>query len=176
MSGEIQGVVGQVAEFKTNTGKTVYSIVVDGKKYSAGFDKPPCQIGDNVAFGTVMNGQYINVAKNSIRVLPPSAGNTGGVARQPAAGANNYADRQDTISRQAASNTALQFVTLAHSIEALDIKKTAKADDKLAALEALVTQYTIFFYEQNTGVEYKSIAPAHEAELNGEAPTPATWQ
>ena len=166
---EVIGVVSEIPVFKTKTGKNTYSLVVNGKKYSAGFDQPKCNVGDNVSFQTVENGQYTNADTRSLRVLPPAPQSSSAPVKQ----LSNFGDRQDTISRQAASNTALEFLKLLASYEALDIKKTAKADEKLAALEALLDHYTIQFYERNTGVEYKSIAPTHEKAVESAA---SEWQ
>jgi hypothetical protein len=166
MSGTIQGYVGEVLSFKTKTGKDVFSVVVDGKKYSAGFDRPKANPGDLVSFNIEMNGQYANVAKGSLRVLPPGSGAAPAPAA-PARSGGGFDDRQDTISRQAASNTALEFLRLAESIGALGMAKTAKAEDKLTALEELVNEYTALFYERNTGKEFKDISPSAKTAIEG---------
>lgn len=159
MSGQVKGRVNEVPSFTTKTGKQAFSVVVDGKKYSAGFDKPKCNPGDIVEFTIEMNGQYANVAKHSLRVLPPdAAAPSSNVVPMRAGG--GYDTRQDVISRQAATNTALEFLRLADSVGALPFAKTAKAEEKLTALEALTAQYTAHFYETNTGVVFKDISPS----------------
>lgn len=171
----VRGRVTGIESKQTSTGKTVFTLHVDGKRYSAGFDKPKCMEGDIVEFDTTINGQYTNANTKTLKVLPPDAA----MASMPKAASvgSSFVDRQDTISRQAASNTALQFVQLLAAQGALDIKASAKAAEKIAALEALVEHYTIFFYEQNTGNEYKSITPAHTEAMERAASSTATeWE
>lgn len=71
---QVQGVVEQVSQ----RGKAT-NIKVNGAWFGAGFNGVPCQQGDTVSFTVEQNGQYANVARNSLQVINGG----GGVPQEP---------------------------------------------------------------------------------------------
>lgn len=106
-------------------------------------------VGDFVTFETKMNGQYENlVAGTMVKADAPA----GVAAPTPPQASTISMDRQDVISRQAAMNTAMEFIKFLQANEALPIAKTkAKNADML---EAILLEYTGKFFHINTGSTY----------------------
>lgn len=56
---EVRGIVQSITPKKTTTGKTMYTIKMDGVYYS-GFEKPECNAGDEIALEYTVNGNFKN--------------------------------------------------------------------------------------------------------------------
>lgn len=130
----VSGVVTEVLEFpsKFQGGKPMYTLVVNGTKYGLGKQPNTSKVGDVVKFEAVANGKYWNidgpVTKTdtaSPKVLEAEK------AANPAPSKN-----QDVISRQAASNTAIAYMTLLASQNALPVP--AKKADAFEALKVMM--------------------------------------
>jgi hypothetical protein len=183
---EITGVVQDIVTRDVAGGKKSYDIVVAGQKYGAGLFAPKAKVGDYVKFELDESRGYKNVARNSLKVSankPPAEALAEAAATKPAAG-GGYDNRQDTISRQAAANTAVAFMTLLSANEALGLPAATAKGKRQEVLEAILAKYTEFFYEENTGNKYKSInpsaakteeAPADEAEEVDDTPPDSEW-
>lgn len=157
----MSGVLQEIQARKLASGKTAYDLIVGGKKYGYGLYPPKANVGDYVTFEIDASRGYENVARNSLKASEYK-GEQSSPARPavPAASTNSYADRQDTISRQAASNTALEFIQLLERQDALPVPASAKNKAaKEQALATLVKKYTAEFYEFNTGIKFKDISP-----------------
>lgn len=160
---QVSGVVQEIQTRSVAGGKTAYNIVVAGQSYGAGLYAPKASVGDYVEFTVDEARGYKNVARGTLTVQKNKGGASAAapaaapVAAKPAA--VNYDARQDTISRQAAANTALQFLNLAVSTGALELPKSGKKGAQLDALETIVHEYTASFYERATGTVYKDISP-----------------
>lgn len=155
-------VSGQVSAINARTTKfgDMYDVVVNGKKYGAGKYAPRgIQQGDFVTFevDVKQNGQYTNY---NIRTgtMRKDDGNTAGSSPAPSAPvrstgsqAGGFDNRQETISKQAALNTALTFVNLAASQGAIPHLAKAKESDKLGLVQAVVLEYAATFYNLSTG-------------------------
>lgn len=145
--------------------KIAYDVVVGGQKYGAGFFAPKCNVGDYVTFESTQNGNFYNVTPRSLSVGKAPAGEAvQQAAKNVASGAGSFDKRQDAISRQAASNTAIAFMNLLASQDALPVPTSKGKGDKQAALETLLHGYEKRFYEENTGVAWVSISPAQQGE------------
>lgn len=158
---EIQGVIQEVKTKQTSTGKTVYDLVVGGATYGFGFFPPKAKAGDYVKFSA--EGQYNNVTRGSLKVnanKPPPDVVAAAVASMPKAG--GFDNRQDAISRQAASNTAVAFMTLLQSVGGLPVSGTKGKIQE--SLETILHGYEQAFYERNTGVAWKDISPTPKGE------------
>lgn len=145
---KVSGVVDAVKDFPTRTGATMYSLIVDGGRYGCGSRKPACKPGDTVTFDMVQKGEYKNIEMSTLVV-------EAGVPRQPArssSGGGFSDNRQETISKQAALNTAISFVKMVVDAGALP-GTTAKlsAEDKYGIIEGLVDRKVQEFYEFSTG-------------------------
>ena len=172
---QVKGVV-QAIETKQVSGgtKTAYSIVVGGQGYGAGLFKPKCKEGDYVTFEVEMNGNYKNVARNSLSVSDykpapedtpaptKSAAKTAGVDWDAKAKAD--AERQDTISRQASSNSAIAFMQIMSANDALGLPKSTAKGAQAKALTALLRKLEVEFYERNTGKVWVDITPKQKQE------------
>lgn len=174
---EVTGVIQAIKERSLNNGKKAYDIQVAGDWYGAGLYAPKAKEGDYVTFRVAYNGNFKNVERNSLKVSANKQTDAAPVANVRAA-VSSFDARQDTISRQAASNTAVAWITLLHAAGALPAPKTKGSAQ--ATLDMIRAQYEKEFYESNTGVEWKSISPsrpAHEEpEQNEEHPEDESWQ
>lgn len=151
----IQGFVDRIDTKETQYGK-MYNLVVGGKTYGVGkFAPKGVAQGDYVQFEGVQKGNFWNVAPGSLSKIDKPAGVTASPAAGKAAAGGSFDSRQTVISKQAALNSALSFVTLLVQAEALPIAKkdmtTAKAAD---ALHSILDHYTDVFYKQSTGEEF----------------------
>ena len=165
MLSQINGIVQEIQERPVMNGtKTAYDLIVSGQKYGAGLFAPKCKVGDYVTFTRGERNGYAEVAARTLRVGKAPADQAGAVANAPyvapQASSGSFDKRQDAISRQAASNTAIAFMQLLASQEALPVPASKSKGDKQAVLETLLLGYETRFYEANTGNVWKSIAPA----------------
>lgn len=157
MTQKASGTLESIKKFNTARG-AMYSITVGGDFYGTGSKVPPAKEGDIVEFEFSINGKYRNIDMDTFKVtgtgsVKPSGGGKSG---------NSYDDRQDVISRQAALNSALAYLTLASTLEALPIPKANK--DRLPALDLLLAKKAAEFYTQNTGVPFKPLGAAADEE------------
>ena len=162
MSEEVTGIIQSIDEREVSGGRTAYNIRVAGESYGAGLYKPKAKVGDYVKFNVEMNGRYKNVARNSLKVSKHKPPAEAVAASKSAPAKGGYDDRQDVISRQAAMNSALTFMALLQTAEALAIPASGSKDKKEAAAVAVLQGYIKDFYEMNTGQAYKDIAPKKE--------------
>lgn len=139
----------------------------DGKRYEVGkFAPRDVQPGDTITFNyeTTQNGQYTNykVVARSIRKIEGSvqaAPAQEAKAAPPTAstGKREYVafdERQDIISKQAALNTAQNFVTFAAAQGAVEFTKTTKPDERLTLLRAWWLDEASKVYKLSTGRDW----------------------
>lgn len=184
---EVTGVLQDIQSRTVAGGKTAYDIVVAGQKYGAGFFKPKANVGDYVTFVEVANGNFKNVERGTLKA---SANKPAGYAEPSAAPAaasksgvraavTSFDTRQDAISRQAASNTAIAWVTFLQNAGALNIP-TSKKGQAQAIFDTLREEYEVKFYERNTGNEWKDISPNPEQEdsagVEDDTPVDSPWE
>lgn len=182
MSNEITGVIQDIRTRSVAGGKTAYNIVIAGQEYGAGLFAPKADVGDYVKFELDESRGYKNVAKGSLKVsknkTPPAEQAAVQTAAKPSYN-NTFDTRQDAISRQAASNTAIAFLALAQNVGALPAAG-AKKGAALEALDAMLKKYTEHFYEQNTGVAWKDIGPKKQDDVQEDeelaVPEDASWE
>lgn len=137
--------------------KTAYDIQVAGQWYGYGFFKPNAKEGDYVTFTVSQNGNFKNVERGTLKVgkAPKDYSETKTAVK---AAVGSYDARQDTISRQAASNTAIAWVNTLLAAGALPAAPKTKGAFQ-AALDTLRVEYEKKFYEANSGVAWKDISP-----------------
>lgn len=158
---EISGVVQEITTRSVAGGKTAYNLVIGGQSYGAGLYAPKANVGDFVTFELDDSRGYKNVAPRTLRASAHKPATTGSPAPPAAASyskpaaSNSFDTRQDAISRQAASNTAIGFMELLAKVEALPLGKTKRQE----AMETLLHKYEQMFYERNTGNVWKDISP-----------------
>lgn len=142
---------------KQTTAGEMYDLLFDnGEKVGVGKFKPKnAEPGKYYEYEVKMNGNFKNLAPGSLKqvVAPPASSPastaTSGYAKP--ASSNGYDTRQDTISKQAAFNTAIALVKLMQDADALPIPASVKKDKKADALEAIVLDVAARFYHRATG-------------------------
>lgn len=158
---EVSGIIQNIESRKVSNGtKTAYDIYVGGQKYGAGLYAPKAKEGDYVTF-TANQSQYgYDIERGSLKVgkAPKGAAEAATKAAVKTA-VGSFDARQDAISRQAASNTAIAWVTFLHTAGALPVAASKTKGALAAALDVVRRQYEKEFFEGNTGNEWKDIAP-----------------
>lgn len=159
---------------ETTYGKMYDFEFSDGNKVGAGKFMPKgFAIGDYVNYEYDQKGNYKNLRSGSLSKLAKPAGVA---APAPSAGKQYVSNdkRQETISKQAALNSALAYVTLLHNSGALPIPASAKTDKKADLVLELVNEFTCKFYKQSTGEDLN--LEASEAGGIAEAEADTNWQ
>lgn len=156
---QVSGIIQSIESRKVSNGtKTAYNIIVAGQSYGAGLYAPKAKEGDYVTFTAEQNGNFLNVERGTLKVGKAPAGEakaaTSAAVKQAVGG---YDARQDAISRQAASNTAIAWVTLLHTVGALPAAKSK--GDHQAVMDTFRREYEKEFYQSNTGNVWKDINP-----------------
>lgn len=174
---QVEGYVQKIETKPTSTGKTMYNVSVNGKRYGAGLYPPKFKEGDFISFTSTMNGNFHNMETRTVTVKAPPAGMAPPAVQQsPGPKASDWDSRQDIISKQAALNSAQHMVEIlvtAGAVVGLDKAKTAA--DKMALLNALVDEYTQDYYFQNTGRELELKDRVIDSVPAGED-KPAAWE
>lgn len=174
---QISGVIQAIETRSVAGGKTAYSIRVGGESYGAGLYAPKAKEGDYVTFGLDESRGYRNVERGTLKVGKAPKGEAAPAAATYAAPKSGFDARQDAISRQAASNTAIGFLELLLKAEALPLGKTKRQE----AVETMLHKYEQEFYERNTGVAWKDISPNKKEDVEEgeeeevETPDDAQW-
>lgn len=149
-----QGFIDRIDAKETQFGK-MYDVVIGGTKYGVGkFPPKGVAAGDYVQYEPVQKGNYWNIAPGSLSKLPQPAGVTPAPAARAAAPMAPDR-RQETISKQAALNSALSFLNILVASDALPGGKALKADKKADMLLAVLEEYTGRFYHQSTGETFE---------------------
>ncbi len=142
----------EVITKQTSAGE-MYDLLFDnGEKVGVGKFKPKnAEAGKYYSYEVKMNGNFKNLAPGSLKqgVAPPASSPQPISGAKPAGG--GYDARQDTISKQAAFNTAIALVKLMQDADALPIPASVKKDKKADALEAIVLDVAARFYHRATG-------------------------
>lgn len=131
-----------------------YDIYVGNDKLGAGkFPPKGINVGDFVKYEVEMNGQYKNLKRGTLEKVDPPAGVAPPTPPKPS---SISLDRQDVISRQAALNTAIQFLQVLQAEGAIPSgAKSLKADEKADKIEAVLWHYVQKFYAASTMTEYE---------------------
>lgn len=176
---EVSGTIQEIQTRGVAGGKTAYNLVVGGQSYGAGLYAPKAKVGDYVTFVVDESRGYKNVERGTLKVgkapkeyKEPTSAATSGYTQKAA----SFDSRQDAISRQAASNTAIGFLELLIKAEALALPKTKRQE----AVETYLHKYEQMFYERNTGVAWKDISPnkteeSEDEEAEVETPDDEQW-
>ena len=162
---KVTGVVDKILTFKGPKG-AMYSIkLMDGELYGTSYNKPTVEAGDTIELEFKVNGQYKNADNKSIVVLSKggsqSVASSGSVGTSAAtsgySGGSTWGkntEQQIIISRQAARNTAIEWLNLLAGQEALPLPASAKTPKaKFQFLEVLLEQITGQFFDYSQGKE-----------------------
>lgn len=132
----------------------MYDLVFDnGDKVGAGKYQPKnATPGKYYSYEINVNGNFKNLAPGSLReVAAPPASSPQTSAAPARSSSSGFDTRQDTISKQAAFNTALSLVKILQDADALPIAASVKKDKKADTIEAIVLDYAAKFYKRATG-------------------------
>lgn len=132
----------------------MYDLVFDnGDKVGAGKYQPKnATPGRYYSYEINVNGNFKNLAPGSLReVAAPPASSPQTSAAPARSSSGGFDARQDTISKQAAFNTALSLVKILQDADALPIAASVKKDKKADTIEAIVLDYAAKFYKRATG-------------------------
>lgn len=153
------GVVSEIIQFKTKTGKFMYSLLLNGAKtrYGCKFTKPEVAVGDEVEFHftETQNGEYTNydVDVSTLRrkekvaaskTAPEAVPTNSTPAKSVTYSTKGFDDpvRQVLIITQSARERAIEMLDLAIKVGIkLPVAKSGKVDD----LAELVNIYTANF-------------------------------
>lgn len=177
----VTGVIQQIQTRSVAGGtKTAFDIYVNGQKYGAGLFAPKAKEGDYVSFEATQ-GQYgWDVVARSLKVgKTPFGEQAAPPVSRSANGTPSFDKKQDAISRQAASNTAIAFLQLLAAQDALPVPTSKSKGDKQAVIETLLQGYEKRFYEANTGQVWKDVSPASsktETPVAGPQVEDDTWE
>lgn len=167
MAEKITGKIQYINEKDGNYGKS-YNLKIDGETYYLQGKFPPRGIdaGDVVELEWNYKGNYKIVEKGSLRkteakVSPPTKAEAKTFQK-----ATSYDDRQQVISKQAALNTALEFLKFAKENETLPVPKQKNAG--YGYLYDLWLDEAAKLYELNTGDKWEM----PERDVEEEAPKP----
>lgn len=134
----------------------MYDLVFDnGDKVGVGKYQPKnATPGKYYSYEFNVNGNFKNLAPGSLReqaAPPASSPQTTAAPARSSRGGGGFDARQDTISKQAAFNTALSLVKILQDADALPIAASVKKDKKADTIEAIVLDYAGKFYKRATG-------------------------
>lgn len=164
----VTGIIQSVSIRSTSAGE-MSDITVAGQRYGAGLARYlKAKEGDYVTFEVEEreNGKYKNVKRNTLKISknkPPAEA----LEAAKATAKGSFDARQEAISRQAASNTAIAWVSLLQSAGAIEVP-AAKAKSKgglMAYYDLIRREYEKEFYEHNTGNAWTDISPKSEEEV-----------
>lgn len=155
---QVQGFVSKINVKPTQYGN-MHDLVVNNTFYGAGKYPPKgIAVGDYVQFEATQKpgSKYWNVAPGSLTKMDKPAGVAPPTAAPTYNGGNKgFDDRQTVISKQAALNSAMTFVSLLTQAGALPIAKKDMTPAKAAdAVLGIVDHYTDLFYKQSTGESF----------------------
>ena len=157
MASKISGIVTEIKARNTRVGD-MYDVVVNGVAYGNGKYPPRgVKAGDFVTFEaeTKQNGQYTNhnIVARTLRVDDkPSQEAVSSAKAQTSVNLAAADKRQETISKQANLNTALELVGL--YLQHGAIKVPAKAADAYTAINAIVADTASKLYRATTGDDW----------------------
>lgn len=166
----IEGFLEKIQAKDTRAG-TMYDLVVRGDRYGYGKYEPRgIKEGDYVEFMSEQNGNFRNVARGTLKkadapkqdATPPRNPAPSSAPPRTAPAASSWDDRQGVISKQAALNTAIDFVRLANEAGAISLG--ANAAKGYATLEAIVFEQARKFHLFSTGSDVE--IPEAEVDLS----------
>lgn len=147
-----QGFVTKIDARNTKFG-TYYDVYVDNKNLGGGkFPPKGISEGDFVEYEMEKNARgYEQIKAGTLRKTDAPAGVKAPAAPAPSA---ISMDKQDVISRQAALNSALSFLSTLVAAGAIPEGKTLTPAKKADKLEAILMNYTAKFFNLSTGAVY----------------------
>lgn len=161
---EVSGIIQEIRTKQVAGGKLAYDIVVGGEAYGAGLYAPKAKQGDYVKFELDDSRGFKNVGRNSLKVSrnkPPADVVAAAAATTPSKSTTGGSVdmRQEVISRQSALNSAIAFMQVLAATDSLGLPKTDTKGKRMEVMTTLLDKFQQDFYEANTGIKWKDIAP-----------------
>ena len=156
-----QGYISAINEKDTTAGK-MYDFMIDGKRIGAGkFPPKGFAAGDYVNYEVDQKGNFLNLRSGSMSKATPPAGvpSPSAAPARSSGSVGGYDSRQEVISKQAAANTALTFLNLLASQDAIPMPSKATKDKKADLIEAVLYEYIGKFYKLATGQDFEFPEP-----------------
>ena len=169
---ETTGIVNAIETREGNFGPQV-RVNVSGTWYDYGkFAPRGIKEGDTVKVTFTTNDRgYHKIERNGLVQVSAGTPATQPVVNSGGASKPTYVDnRQDTISKQAAANTAIAFVDLL--IKHGGIKLPAKAADAYAIISGAVSQESVRFFKENTGGTWDLTEDSDKPEVGSRTASP----
>lgn len=151
-----QAYLTDIIEKDTKAGKMYDLVFSDGVKIGAGKFPPKGLVkGEYYSYEYTANGNFKNLTSGSMKKLAKPQGVAAPAAAAPATSfGGRTANTQDVISRQAAANTAIDWVRLLVEADALPVPKTAKTGVKADLLEEVLKTYMAKFHAWNVHKDF----------------------
>lgn len=171
---KIVGIITDVKGFPTKTGKTMYSITVNGTRYGVGM-KQVGEVGDHIEFDAEANGQYwnannvVNNGKPPAPAVAPAASVV--VASERSEDKMTKADwkkKDNIVSWQAARNSANDLIVgmlASGKLDAMAPKEPKNWPDVIVKLSDI---YTEKFFESSQNLSTKKPKKVTEVDESGE--------
>lgn len=160
MATKASGIVQEIKAKNTRFGD-MYDVVINGTPYGHGKFAPRGIVaGDFVTFEyeTKQNGQYTNhniVARSLRKDDSPAPAAVSAAQAETRVVVQSADKRQETISKQANLNSALQLISSQIAVGGIKFPANAKAPDIFKAVEGLVLDQAAKFYNLTTGDTWK---------------------
>lgn len=170
-----QGVIGEIKLQDTAYG-TMYNFVINGETFGAGkFPPKGVASGDYIEFEFEEKGRYKNLNSKSVKkVAAPTGAQVATAAAATVTATRSFGKDQETISKQAARNTAVAFLTLLASQDAIPVAASAKPPARFEAIRAMLEKLTQEFYDYSTGKSPTPLTDSAESATIAE-PADGPW-
>ena len=150
-----QAYLTDIKEKDTKAGKMYDLVFSDGVKVGAGkFPPKGLEKGEYYSYEYTANGNFKNLTSGSMKKLDKPAGVPAPAAAPATSFGGRTAGTQDVISRQAAANTAIDWVRLLVEADALPVPKAAKTGVKADLLEEILKTYMAKFHAWNVHKDF----------------------
>ena len=158
---KVQGEIQDIRSRSTSVG-TMYDVIVDGNSYGNGKYSPRgVSQGDYVEFEAEVKGNYKNIKYGSMRKADRPASTSTGSAQEEMRAVKAMpptdGEKQNIISRQAAFNTSVAWVSTLLDNECVPLP--VKPADRFDYTQQLLLNYANMFHTLSTGKAF-DIEPA----------------
>lgn len=165
-----QAYLQEIIKKPTTAGEMVDFLFSNGDKIGCGKFPPKfARVGEYYSYEVEMRGQYKNLKNGTFAAMEKPAGVAPPAAPAPStggySGGGRNSDTQKVISRQAATNTAVAWITLLQDADALPIPKV-KTDKKADLMEGLLHEYMDKFHTMSTHEPFDFGAVETGSDLN----------
>jgi hypothetical protein len=175
-----RGIVQQIDDSKKGHGKrgpwTLYKVQIDGKWYSAGFDRPQFSPGQTIEFVSENTGKGDNIVKGSVRVVSEDTPLEPQLASPRSTATPAVDTRQLSIVLQHSQEMAERRIANLIAVHALPLSKAdTKAGEakRFEEVQEIARKLTVQFYNDATSDRLlKFVADTPPPAVKAETPVP----